>query len=455
VLSGLFFFIAIWCYSRYVEAGRWRYLIAVVAAYSLGLMAKPMAVTLPFVLLLLDFWPLGRIDLRRGGHTPWGRLLVEKLPMLMIAMASSVVTVRAMQAIISLEALPLTMRIAHAAGSYLAYVGMTVWPHNLAVYYPHPYDAVLTWGDLAACVGLILVTLFALWSASRRPYLAVGWLWYLVTLVPVIGIVQVGDHAMADRYTYVPSVGLLIAVVWSAAEATARWRLPASVQAVIAGVVLAGLSAATWFQLGRWRNTETLFIYTLAVTPENSTAHAVLGSLRLEQDRLDEATEQLQAAVRIDPGYARAHYLLAATLERRGDLEAALAHYEAAVEQEPGNQPFQFGYGLALQNAGRPERAVARYLAALDIDPDDALTHYDLGIAYEDLGKLDAAIRHFEESVRLAPTDPDAHVRLAGALRSRGDLRGAARQYARTLELDPQNGEASEGLASVQAASRQ
>ena len=468
VLSTFFGLLSLWLYVRYVEApGAARYLL-VLLAFALGLMAKPMLVTLPFVLLLLDYWPLGRPT------SDWQRLVLEKAPFLVLSAASSVVTVYAQSsgaAIITMESLPLGLRIGNALISYVSYLGQTLWPHALAVYYPHPGEL---WplGAVAAALLLVGLSVLALRAGRSRGYAALGWFWYLGTLVPVIGLVQVGEQAMADRYTYLPLIGLFVVLAWGVPDLVRSRRLPHVLLPIGGGVVLLALSVQTWIQVGYWKSTETLFQHTLSVTRDNSTAHAALAGAYFHEGRLEEAIAQYREALEIDPEYARAHHNLGVALERQGHRTEALAQHMEAVRIQPDYATYQLGLATALHRSGRVEEAIPRYEKALLLDPERAGTfnnlgvarmgrgeleqavraftqalelrpayteaHYNLGYTYSLLGQLEPAVEHYEAALRLQPEDAETHFDLAEALQGLGQLDRAIEHYSEALRIDPE-----------------
>lgn len=332
VLSTLFWLLTVWGYAGYVEyPGRNRYLL-VLLFFALGLMAKPMLVTLPFILLLLDYWPLGRVKLwesREGGSGGIQRssalhLVREKIPFFALTLASGIVTVVAQYkggAVRSLNLLPLDVRIANALVSYVGYIGKMIWPQHLAIFYPHP-GALPTWQVVGAGLLLLSLSIILLRAAGRFPYLGVGWLWYLGTLVPVIGLVQVGDQAMADRYTYVPLIGLFVLIAWGIPDLMARWRYRQIALTISAVIVVFCCTVSTWSHVKHWRNGTALFTHAVNVTADNALAHDGLGFALARQGRLDEAIAHYSEALRIKPGYAKARY----------NLEHALRH----VDESPG-----------------------------------------------------------------------------------------------------------------------
>ena len=370
VLSAFFWFLTMFLYAGYVaRPGPVRYL-AVLFCFAAGLMAKPMLVTLPFVLLLMDYWPIGRW----GGGTPVRRLLWEKLPLFALAAASSVITFYAQKtggAVLSLHKLSFADRLANATLAWLRYLGKMVWPTRLSVIYPMDPD-LSVWTAFSAGIILVAAT-FLLWRAGRRrPYLIVGWLWYLGTLVPVIGLVQVGSQAMADRYTYIPFVGLFIMVAWGIAELVDDLRNRQIAFGVAAVSVLAVLAVSTRHQLGYWHDSYTLFSHAVKVTHNNYMAYNQLGLELGKQNRIDECIQQFRIALEIEPNSAEAH----------GNL------------------------GIAYSIKGVPDMAIKELLIAESLSPGESDVYYNLGIIYLQKGMRAEALRQFELAVRHNPTDP-------------------------------------------------
>jgi tetratricopeptide (TPR) repeat protein len=425
VLSTLFWFLAMWLYARYVESpGPSRYL-QVLLAFALGLLAKPMLVTLPFTLLLLDHWPLRRLQLglsqghsahprrahkgksvrgdRRSSSLP--RLIWEKVPFFALSAIFSVVTVYAQGpgAAYSAEQVPLGPRVANALVSYVRYIAKTIWPQGLAPFYPHPYE---TPALEAAAAGLILISLslVMLWPWRRRSYLAVGWLWFLGTLVPVIGLLQVGEQAMADRYTYVPLIGLFVMFSWGVAELAPKWSVLRNLVPPFVGMALAGLSGLTWIQLGYWRTNEQLFERTLEVTSRNAVAHAILGKELLSQGRRQEAIQHLEASLRIDPYRSDALNNLGAARLRRNDLEAAVRLFKEALRIRPGYYQAHYNLATALERQGRPDEAIGHYRIALRLNPYDPDAHFSLGSALHEQGRFAEAIALYVDTLRPTKT---------------------------------------------------
>jgi tetratricopeptide (TPR) repeat protein len=446
VLSAVFWFLTLWCYARYVERpGPGRYL-EVVLAFCAGLMAKPMIVTLPFVLLLLDVWPLGRVPRR---IVPGKALLREKLPLLALAAGASVVTYLAQRhggAVAPLAGIPLALRIENALVSYVAYIGDMFWPAGLAVFYPHPH-AFSVWRVAAAGLVLAGISLAVARQFRRRPYLAVGWCWYVGTLVPVIGLVQVGGQSRADRYTYVPMIGLSIMLAWGLAELVAR--RPRARKAVIAAVVAAcsACVAVTWFQIQYWATSETLFRRALDVTSDNFTMHNNLAEYYLERQRNEEARDHASEAVRINPYYIDAHVNLATALSHLGRIGDSEMEYRKALELQPANVEAHSGLGAALAVQQRTAEALAELQTAVRLKPEYADGHYNLGKALASLGRNQEAAAEFAAAVRLEPDRPEAHHSLAIALADQGRLSEAVSEFAAEAQLRPGDADTEYNLA--------
>ncbi len=456
VLSTFFWMSTLWIYVRYVEKpGAKRYLL-VVFTFTLGLMAKPMLVTLPFVLLLLDYWPLNRYLLARPGRgndvamqapIDPGRsrsstrgLILEKTPLFALAVISSMVTLLAQQsgqAVRSMEAFPLTVRIANGLISYVAYIGKTIWPVNLAVFYPHPGDSLPVWQAAGAGLLLASITIGTIRAVSRHPYLIVGWLWYLGTLVPVIGLLQVGDQAMADRYAYVPIIGLFMAIVWSISDFLAQYRHRIHVLTLASVVVILGLMVLARSQVSLWKNSITLFTHALKVTNNNWLAHNNLGVALVNRGKLDEATSHFLEAVRIKSNYAEAYTNLGNVFAEQGKLDEAVANFSQVLRAIPDSLEAHNNLAVVLGRQGRYEEATHHYSEAARLKPDSAEVHNNLGVALANLGKLDEAISHYLKAVQLKPAYAEAYNNLGNILTEQGKIGEAITQYSKALEIDP------------------
>jgi len=440
VLSTLFWMLTLWGYVWYVRRpGRDRYL-AVVLLFAMGLMAKPMLVTLPFVLLLLDVWPLGRVSLGVAPDPRLVRRLVwEKLPLLALAVVLSIVTFMVQQqqgAVSGLDALPLNLRVQNALVSYVAYIGKMLWPARLAAFYPYP-QLIPGWWVGGAILGLIGVSVAVIRKAWRYPYLPVGWLWYLGTLVPVIGLVQVGNQSMADRYTYIPLIGLFLMVAWGIPDLLPRWRYRSIALGTTAGLVISMCVIVARGQVQHWGNGVVLWTHALEVTTENYRAHAALGALLEDQGRVNEAIAHLSEAVRIRPDYAEVQNKLGAALADQGRVEEAIPHYFQALRFKPGIAEAHNNLGNALSGQGKVAEAIAHYTEALRINPDYALAHNGLGSALDEQGKVAEAIAHYREALRIEPNLAEAHNNLGAALASQGKADEAIQEFLEALRIKP------------------
>lgn len=402
VLSVFFGLLTLLAYVRYARRpGAARYAL-VAGCFALSLMAKAMLVTLPCVLLLLDLWPLRR--LATAAEDRWRsalRLLAEKLPLLALAAAVSLATLLAQRDAMAPSAVaPLALRLANAATSYLGYLGKTFWPRGLAPFYPYPETIAAPTLALAVIV-LLGLTAGALLAWRRAPALAVGWLWFLGTLVPVIGLLKFGNQALADRYSYFPSIGLAIAGVWGLHELMGR-RSPRFL-GVSALLVILVLAALTRLQIAHWQNSETLFRHTLAVTGPSALAHLNLAEALRAQGRLGEAEAHYRAALALSPGDGYAHAGLGEALRARGDLEAALKHFRAAVTLDPRDVRKRQSLAIVLADLGRDREAIEVLSAALALDPANPELHWGLGDLLARQGEIAAAIEHLRAALKANP----------------------------------------------------
>lgn len=451
VLGALFWFLALAGYVRWVRAGGRQWYALSLVAFCCGWMAKPMIVTLPAVLLLLDAWPLGRLR-------PWSARLREKIPFFAISLLGSAITWEAQRgsgAVQPLAAFPLGLRIENAAVSYLVYLGKSILPVKLAVFYPYP-RAIPLWQAATAVLVLAAISIWTAREFRARPYLAVGWWWFLGTLLPVIGLVQAGAQARADRYLYIPMIGLCIMAAWGARDALRshpRWRTPAAVAAIAA---LAAYGTAARSQASYWENSGTLFRHALAVTEENYLAEHNLGAYLLEQPGgLPEAIAHLRYAVELNPNSARARSDLGNALSRiPGREQDAITQYRAAIRLEPGAAIPHNNLANALAQTGQIADAIAEYRTALRLDPDYAEAranlaavqnapdaaerHYNQGITLSEEGRPTEAEREFEAALRLNPNYADAENNLGVALtRIPGREADAISHFRAALHLRP------------------
>src|SRR6266581_2632252 len=404
VLSGVFFMLTLLAYAHYVRAPSVGRYLAVAVLSAFGLMSKPMLVTLPFVLLLLDYWPLGRIRGHKSdvsGHENLVMLVVEKIPLVGLSAVSSVVTFLAQRGAIGwTEQLPVLARINNAVVTYVVYMWQMLWPANLAVFYPHPENRLPTWEIILALAILIATTAAAFVLRKKGPYLVTGWLWYLGMLVPVIGLVQVGWQGHADRYTYLPQIGLYIAGTWAVADLTASWHRQRIVLGAAAVLIIGLLSWRAWVQASYWRDSETLFTRALAVTRNNDVAENNLGIIFLQKGQLDEAISRLQAAIDLRPENGPAHNNLAKALLQKGRLAEAMVHYRKFLEIEPENVEARNILGTALIQQGRVKEAIEQWQDALAIEPENGNAASNLAWVFATCA--DASIRDGGRAVELA-----------------------------------------------------
>jgi len=454
VLSGVFFAALLWAYARRArgQAGQGRG-FTLIALLTFGLLAKPMLVSTPFVLLLLDFWPLSRIpcDRLRPALRALGPLVVEKLPLFALAAASSVTTYLAQNAagaVRSLEEVRLTTRLLNVPISYWTYLERAFWPRGLAIFYPLlPSDLSLA-PVLLATAGLITLTAATMMLRRRAPYLLVGWLWFLGMLVPVIGLVQVSEESAADRYTYLPLVGLSIAVAWGAYDLLGPRRA-----AISALAVLPALAAASAFQIDTWRDGESVAARALAVTPDNAPARLYLATALMQRRRMDEAKSQIMAAIRLDPQRGDYRALLGALLESDGRMDEAIAAYHDALRLDPAQDEVRASLGDLLLVLGRPEEAltILEKASAKSREARGPEIHVLMGRAFESQGDFEAAAAQYEAALSLWPDFPEAHESLGLVLARENRLSEAESQLRRAHALGLDAPELHAGLADVLA----
>ena len=527
VLSTFFWMLTMGSYVFYVQRREPKRYLLTLFFFALGLMAKPMLVTLPFVLILLDCWPLRRLAIGKSSANEYtqsakslntrskkkerGRktkkpehvnktekqarqrpavshIILEKVPFFVLSLASSIVTYIAQQksgAMGSLQSYPLSTRIANALVSYCGYIGKMVWPADLAVLYPYP-GMLPTWEIVAAVFFLGVATFLIIRTAKRYPYLTTGWLWYLGTLVPVIGLIQVGAQAMADRYTYMPLIGVSIVIAWGVPELLRKWQYRNAVLATLAVIILCIFSFVTRKQVQYWQSSITLFKHTLDKTTNNPMMLNNMGNALKGLGRLDEAISHYAEAARINPNYADAQYNLGNTLHEQGHLEEAISHYSKALRINPNYTDAHNDLGNVLHEQGHFEEAISHYTEAirikpnyikayvnlgealasqrkfteamevfskaLQIKPDSAEVHYNVGTMLLSRGDFDQAIYHFREAIRVKPDYAKAYNNLGNALLYQGRFNEAIESYREALRLRPDYIMARENLANALAA---
>src|SRR5438874_920559 len=441
MLSGVFFLLTIDAYVRYVRRPSfWRYFV-VAALFALGLMSKPMLVTVPFILLLLDYWPLRRFERPssfpcKGRIWQWWnkrpviqRLFLDKIPLLVLSAGSCVVTLRLqMQAAGAIEPLPFRWRIENAFVSYVTYLWKAFWPARLAVFYPHPNNSLPTWEIILAIGFLVAITAAVIILRSGHPYIFTGWLWYLGMLVPVIGVVQVGEQGHADRYTYLPHIGLFLLVVWTVGDISTCSRFSRRFVTVAAVATIVAFGWCGLLQTTHWKDSKTLWNHALAVTSNNDVAHNNLGFLCVHRGELDKAISHFEAALKIRSNKAQTHYNLASEF----------------IGTNLGN---------ALAQKGRFDEAIAHYQEAIKLQPDYADAYYNLGSALLEKDNVNEAIAQWEKTLAIRPNDSDARTSLGNALLQKGSLNEAITQYEKALEIAPQDVNACANMAWVLATS--
>lgn len=470
VLSMLFFLLTLFAYRKYTTATSrshriQTYLLALIL-YTLGLMSKPMLVSLPVLLFLIDFWPLARFQ-----TNPFKTLVIEKLPFAGLALVFCAVTIMAQQASTQMvEQLTTAGRLENAFVSYARYVWKTIWPIHLAVFYPHPGS----WPVAITLLSLLLVgciTAIALYLHKRCSAFTIGWLWFLVALVPTIGLIQVGRQSIADRYTYIPSIGFFIGLVWLATSVLAKSSLSHPAKLILAAVPILLCSGLTYRQSGFWKNGVTLFNHAIAVTDKNYLAHCnlgtalnargdtegaireyqialrllpgdvntrnSLGSFFLEHNRPDEAIEQFRIAIQYAPNFAEAHNNLGYALLKRGDLAAAIRELEAALKLNPKDYRVHVNLASAALASGQAAQAIDELKSAVVLEPGDIITRFSLGNLLFNVGRIDEAIEQFEAVLKLSSTNAEVHTNLGIALARKGRNDEAIAHFKEVLRLKP------------------
>ena len=453
LLSTFFGLMMILAYHRYVKASGSKNYLLIVIFFSLGLMAKPMLVTFPFVLFLLDFWPLERFQYKKNenddlpkpestiyyGLKGLMRLILEKIPLFIPVVISSILTFLAQKsegAVKTLGALSLKTRIANALVSYVSYVSKAIWPSKLAVFYPHPGNALSGWTIVGAALLISAAILLSIRSFKKYPYIAVGLFWYLGTLVPVIGLVQVGDQAMADRYTYIPLIGLFIIVAWGVSDLFKKWQHKKIFLGVSIMIILSSLAWKTFHQLGYWKNGIVLFENAVSVTENNYLAHNNLGTAYGPVD-LNKAIYHYKAALKIKTDDVVAHYNLGNVLAKKGETDEAISHYLEALRIKPDYAEANNNLGTALYNKKDYEGAALHFSKALKINPKNTGARNNLANILFTQGKFDEAVLQYQEAIRIDPKDSKVHYNLGNVLLRQGKTKKAYTHFAEAIKFNP------------------
>ena len=482
VLSAFFWMLTIGAYAYYVERPVVQRYLLTILFFILGLMAKPMLVTMPFVLLLLDYWPLGRLQLSAlkladpdkntkpasrkhkrkkvqknvvtetsqqhkivQSVNPWSnlkQLAYEKIPFFILSVISCVITIIAQKdATYSIQELPLGYRITNAIVSYTHYIVKMIYPVNLSVFYPRPNE-IPSWQTFGAMLVLICVTILVIQATRKFKYLAVGWFWYLGTLVPVIGLIQVGSQAMADRYTYIPLIGIFIMFAWGVHDVSRRWKNQKVILGIIAGILIIALSFGTWVQVRYWRNNDILFKHALNVDARNWKAHYILAITSSQKGYIDEAIQHYQDALRFVPYESEIHKGIGLLLAAKGNIDEAISHFEKASQIDPHDTKAREFLEINLALRGNIKEAISHYKKALQINPSNPYLHYVLGEALAKQGHFDESISHLREALRIKPDIAEAHNAMGIVLASRGKLPEAIVHFREALKLKPDYREA-------------
>jgi tetratricopeptide (TPR) repeat protein len=454
VLSGMFFFLTVAAYLRYVRnptSGRY---LVVAFLFAAGLMCKPMLVTLPAILLLLDYWPLGRFDLAptskskkksSPGGQPAAKLVLEKVPLFALSIASSIATVIAQgSAVVRIEQFPFRLRAMNALTSYTIYIWQMFVPKDLTLLYPLSASQMTAARVAGSVAVLVLITGLTIMFRRTRPYLLVGWTWFLLMLLPVIGLVQVGSQAHADRYTYLPQIGLYIMIVWTVSDISVSWPRRRQLLAGLTVATIAILAVLTRKQTAYWRDSESVWRHAIAATSANDTAFRNLGDVLFAKERYDDALIEYHHALTVNGKNAGAENGLGSAFSRKGMFDQAITHYHRAIELRPQDAENHNNLGNALCQTGAFKDGIAEYRRALELRPDpanlyNAETHFNLANVLLRLGQIDEAIANYQQSLQIQPNDAAAHDNLGTALARKGFFAEALGEYRVALKLDPRS----------------
>ena len=446
VLSAFFGMLTILAYIRYVKKRNlFRYFLVFILL-SLGLMAKPMLVTLPFVLLLLDFWPLERLkyssyqQLAGFQSLNLSRLIWEKVPLFIPVAISSVLTILAQKevgALYSFEALPITTRIANALISYNNYIIKTIWPQNLAVFYPHLFGTLSLWYVSLAALAIAGISFFSICSFKQHPYVAVGWFWYLGTLIPVIGFIQVGAQAMADRYTYIPLTGLFIIAAWGIPDLLKKWRSNKIILVILSIIIISAFSTRSYFQIRHWKNSTAVFKNAVTVTDNNWLAYNNLGLALMRNGKLNDAVFYYKKALQIKPDYLTALDNLGLTLHQLGKFEEAIFYYTKALKIDPKHPRVHNNIANVLAALGKPEEAIKHYKKAILIESEFAEAHYNIANVLATQEKLDKAIFYYESAIKKDSGYSAAHYNLGCISLKKKEYKKALVHFAQVVKINP------------------
>jgi len=431
VLSTFFWMLTVWSYAWYVERPRINRYLLVIFFFILGLMSKPMLVTLPFILLLIDFWPLNRLSIKRIKSS----ILWEKVPFFALSTVSSVITFIVQQRSGAFGPIDFVARISNSLVSYVSYIGKMIWPFHLTFFYPHPI-VLPKWQVTGACLILITIFFLVMWQVRRYPWLAVGWLWYVGALVPVIGLVQVGEQSMADRYTYVPLVGLFIIIAWGFPELMGKWYNKKLILSLLVTALFSICMVTSWRQAGYWKSDIMVNAHALDVTKDNYVAHNNLGLALAEQGKTTDAIRHYTEALKIKPVFVHAYINLGVALAVQGRLEEAVKEYKEALSIKPRFAGAHNNLGFVLATQGKTEDAIRHYKEALRINPNYVKAHNNLGLVLAEQGRAEEAAKHYAEALRIDPYFTNALNNLGIALIKQDRLKDAENLFRRVLRID-------------------
>jgi protein O-mannosyl-transferase len=438
VLSAFFWFLTMLCYWWYAVSPRLTRYIFVALSLILGLLAKPMLVTLPFILLLMDYWPLGRLNPGITKKAVYS-LLAEKVPLLFIVAIFSVVTFFVQKSTGMVKSMmhhPLDIRIANVFVQYVAYLKDMVWPFHLSIFYPYP-QKIMPVETALAVIMVLAFTLAAVWFVKKLPYLAVGWFWYLGTLIPVIGIIQVGAQARADRYTYLPLIGIFIIISWGMSDLFARFSHKRTLLSISGALVIIGCMVTTWFQVGYWKDSSTLYAHALKVTDDNYWAHSMLGGVFAGDGHFDEAIDEYHQALTITPNHIPTYINLGALYMKRGEYDKAIREFQTALTIDSNYAEAHANLGAAYSALNNPDESIRHFTEALRIKPDLITVHYSLVDELLKKNRLAEAAMHLQEVLKIRPSSAPVRINLGITLSRMNRLDEAARQFSMAAQSNP------------------
>jgi len=470
VLSTLFWLLTIWAYIRYAEKPTTKRYSLVFLLFAFGLMSKSMVVTLPFVLLLLDYWPLERFKLGRrerefkiaqkdkyfNGEKNISKLVLEKFPLLILSALCSITALILFEKAgesVAQDPVSILTILTNVLISYFEYLWKMLWPKGLAILYAHPGNTLAVWKGVLCGIALLVITTISIKLIRKAPYFVVGWFWYLGTLIPVIGFITLGHHLIADRYAYLPLIGIFVIIAWGVPELLKEWRYRKNVLKASAGILILTLMLITWIQVSHWKNSITVFKHAIRVTdkkyPGFSVVHNNLGNALLNKGRISEAISHYKMAIKINPDYALAHNNLGNALSAERKNEEAISHYKIAIKLKPDFALAHYNLGIALVAERKIEEAISHYKMAIKLKPDYAEAHNNLGNALSAERKIEEAISHYKMAIKANPDYADAYNNLGNALVAEGKIEEAISQYKMAIKIKPDFADAYNNLGAV------